>query len=82
MLGQEIFGLDACLSENGSQRPFRHITRVVGNGGIPASGGIVPDFMAAGGLPLEYESKSLETSDDFSIPESGQAAYYVATNSG
>jgi hypothetical protein len=38
-LGCEIFGLDACLSEDSAQRSFRHITRVVRDRGVAISGG-------------------------------------------
>jgi len=51
MLGEEIFGLDACLSEDSPQRSFRHITWVVRDGGVAISGGVVPYFVAPGSLP-------------------------------
>jgi len=49
------------------QRSFGQIAGVVGNGGIAAGGGVVPDLMTAGGLAVEFEAEFLQLLDDLPV---------------
>lgn len=43
---------DAGLLDDGAQRAFRHIARMIGNRGIALSPGVEPYLMGAGGLTI------------------------------
>jgi hypothetical protein len=52
---QESFLLNAGLFENRAQGAFRHVARVVGNGGETLGCRIVPNLVAASGLAVELK---------------------------
>jgi len=58
-LHQKILGLDGGLLEDRAQSAFRHLTGVVGNGGVAAGLRVEPDFVRACGLAVEFEAELL-----------------------
>lgn len=61
---QEFFGHNTRLPENCVQRPFRHVARVVRDGGVPLGDRVKPDLMRPGGLAVELKSQIFEFLDD------------------
>jgi hypothetical protein len=47
---------------------------VVGNCGVTVRGGVEPDLVTAGSPTVELESELLETANNFSVAQSGEAA--------
>jgi hypothetical protein len=68
---QEIVGIDVGLSENGAQCPLRQIAWMIGDGRVAVRLRIVPDFVAAGSVTMESESKAAQLLDRFRIFETG-----------
>jgi hypothetical protein len=79
---QKLFRLYARLPENGAKRTFRHVARVVGNGGVAVACRVEPDFVAAGGLAVEGKAECLQAFDDLALTETGELAHQSATMSG
>jgi len=50
---QEVFRIDTGLPQDGTQCTFRHVSGMVGNGGLAIGLRVVPDFMASGRLSIE-----------------------------
>ena len=67
---QEIISLNACLLQNLAERTFRHVTIVVGDGGIFTRTVIKPDFVTARSLSIERESVYSQHFSYFTISES------------
>ena len=47
LLAQELFRIDVRLFQNRAQRPFRHVSGMIGNRRVPVCLRIEPDFVAA-----------------------------------
>lgn len=56
-LFQENLGLDAGLLEDSPQRAFRHVSRMIGDGGVALRGRVVPDLMASRRLSVEFQAQ-------------------------
>jgi hypothetical protein len=54
---QKILEIDAGLLQNGPQCSFGQITSMIGNGCISVGCGVIPDFMAPGGLTMKGKPK-------------------------
>lgn len=48
-----------CLAKYCPEGPFRHISRMIRNGGVSVCILIEPDFVTPGGLPVKNKSKFL-----------------------
>jgi hypothetical protein len=64
---QKIIRLNACLFQDLAESAFRHITIVIGDGGIFTRMVIKPDFVAATGLTIECKSVDSQHLGYFSI---------------
>jgi len=77
--GEKIAGGNACLLDDGSQCPFRHVSRMVRNGGEPAGFWIAPNFVAARGLAIELKTVRLQALHDLAIAKSAETAHQALT---
>ena len=59
------------MAKNSPKCAFRHVARMVGDGGVAAVSFIVPDFVASGGLAIENKSKGFYAFGDLALVESG-----------
>ena len=58
---------DAGLFDDGAQRAFRHIARMIGKRGIALSPGVESYLMGAGGLTIKLEPQLFQTLDNLTI---------------
>ena len=79
---QELIGCHICLPKDCSERSFRHVAGMVGNGGVFIAGWVKPDLMAAGSLAIELEAQLFEFFDDLPVFEACQPAHQVPRISG
>ena len=82
LLLQEGLGVDACLLEDCAQSALGHVAGVIRDGRISVQHRVEPDFVTAGGLPMELETQLLQPPDDVAVAEARQRAHQVATISG
>ncbi len=75
---QERFGIDTRLFQNRAQRPFRHVARMIGYGGVTVQSGVEPDFMGTRGLSMKDQAELLQPPDDVAITKAGQRPHQVA----
>jgi hypothetical protein len=68
---QELFGRHAGLFEDGTERPFGHVTRMVGDRGVSMRRGVHPNLVTPGSLTVELKSEGFEPLDDFPVSEPG-----------
>jgi len=54
---EEVVDVDPRFAENGSERSFGQVFRVMGNGHFPSGAGLAPDFVASGALAIKDESE-------------------------
>ena len=74
--------VDPRLAKDRTKRAFRHVTGMVGKGGIAVCGWVDPDLVRAGGLAAELKAHTLQSSHDLSVAKAGQPAHQVLTISG
>ena len=79
---QEGLGIDASLFEDGAQRAFGHVARVVGDGGVAVQRGVEPNFVATSSLAVELQAQRFQSFDDVSITKTRQRAHQMATING
>lgn len=79
---QELFGVDAGLFEDRAQCALGHVAGMVGEGGVAVGGGVVPDFVRAGGLAMELEAGAFEPLHDVAISEASEAPHQRLTMRG
>jgi hypothetical protein len=63
----------ARLFQDGAQRAFGHVARMIGNGGVATCAGIELDLVAAGGLTVELKPERFESWNDLAEDNWGQA---------
>ncbi len=63
------------LSKDRAEGALRHVSGMVGNGGVAAALLVKPDFMASGRLAIESEAQSFEALYDLTIAETAQAPH-------
>jgi len=81
-IAEEIFRRYRGLSEDGSQRPLRHLAGMVRHRGVATSGGVEPDFVTAGSLPIECEPMPSKAFDNVAVSETGQPAHQQPSTNG
>jgi hypothetical protein len=64
---QEVINVNSSLPEDGSQCSFRHVPRMIGDGGITIAGFAIPDFMGACRLSIKHKAKATQLPGDFAI---------------
>jgi hypothetical protein len=67
---QKIIRLNPRLLEDLTERAFRHIAIMVGNGSVFTAIVIEPDFVRATGLTIERKSVESQHFGNLSIPKS------------
>lgn len=77
-MGQSISG----LFEDGPESALRHIAGMVGNSGVSVRLLVVPDFVAAGGLPVKGKAERLKAPGYFAVAETGQPPHSGAYHQG
>lgn len=66
---KESFDSNIGLSQNGSQGAFGDVPGMIGDGGSTFCYGVIPDFVTALGLPVEYETCFPKFTEDFIGPK-------------
>ena len=79
---QKRFHLDLGLFEDRTERALRHISRMIGDGGVAVCRRIALDFMATRSLANKLKTQFLETFDDFPIAKTGEPPHQALTTSG
>ncbi len=66
---QEVVDSDFGLPHNGPECSFRHVARMVRDGGVKPGRSIEPDLVTARGLAVELEAQRLQLANDVSVTE-------------
>lgn len=80
--GQELRGSNPRLREDGAQRSLRDVARVIGDRRVSVGGGVVPDLVTAGRLPIKLKAEAPEPSHHIAIAEPGQSTHQSLMTSG
>ena len=56
---EKLLWLNRSLSQNRAERTFRHITRVIRDGGVAIGPRVEPDFVASRRLAVKFEAVGL-----------------------
>jgi len=72
---EKVVWSNSCLPQNCPESAFWQIARMIGDCGVAARIRVVPDFVTAGGLPVESEAELLEALDDLPLAKAGQPAH-------
>ena len=74
LLAKEFVRLDAGLLEDCPQRALGRIAGMIHQRCVAFGRNVEPDFMRAGGLPIEGEAERLQPLRDFAIAETGKSS--------
>jgi hypothetical protein len=72
---EEIIWINVCLLEDCPQSSFWQVTGMVWNSSKAISSRIMPNLVAARGMPAKSESKSAQFFGDLRVSETGQPAH-------
>ena len=79
---EKLVHFDSGLPQNGSERALWHVSRMVGDGRVPAKRFVEPNLMRAGRLPVEPQAKLFQPSHNLAVTVASEPSHHVATTSG
>ena len=69
---QKILYLDPGLSEDRAERAFRDVSGMIRKCGVAFGLRVVPEFMAARGLTVEFETQLLQALRDITVAKAAE----------
>ena len=66
---QEIIWQDTGLLKNRTKSAFRHVSGMIGNGGVSVSLWVIPDLVTTNGLAIEDKATCFKTLDYLPVPK-------------
>ncbi len=79
---EKLVHFDSGLPQNSSERALWHVSRMVGDGRVPAKRFVEPNLMRAGRLPVEPQAKLFQPSHNLAVTVASEPSHHVATTSG
>lgn len=64
---EKFFDINLGLFQDGAQSSFGHISGVIRDGRESFCRGVIPDFVAAGGLAVKLEAEAFQNFDDVAV---------------